>query len=149
MLVVRHDLIDEEIPSGDHRTLRGVLAGIPSKDQHFFDDNAFFESSRHGLVGLDLVILEHAAAVVTVHGHENPALRVGDATSARGARKATEHLRVDNTETSAREHRYWQIRNHRQLERHHFTGLEAGEALQERSELVDALVEFLIRDDLG
>src|SRR5664280_1562696 len=148
-LVVGHDLVDEEVPSGDHWTLRGVLSGVPAEHQHLLDRDALLEGPRDCLVGLDLVILQFAVAVVAVHRDENLALRVGDAAAARGAGETTEDLGVDDAQTCAREHRYRQIRHHGHVERRHVAGLNAAEALQQRGELVDAHVKLLIGEHLG
>ncbi len=47
------------------------------------------------------------------------------------------------------QHRNGQLRDHRQVEGHPIARLQPAEIPQQRRKLVDALIELLVRDDLG
>ena len=147
--VVREQLVDEEVPAGDHRALRRVPAGVPSPHQHLVDLDALVARLRHRLVGLGLVVDQLAVAVVAVHRHQDVAPGVGDPLAARGTAEPPEHLGVDDAQAGARQHRDGQLGNHRQVEGHAVADLDPGDALQERGELVDPPVELLVGDRLG
>ena len=144
--VLVQQLVDEEVATLDHRALRVILARVPPPHQHLLDLLTLRARGRDRLVGLGLVVDELAVARVRVHRHQDPALRVGHPMTTRRAREPAEHLGVDHTHASARQHRDRQLRHHRQMERHPVTGLHAGEITQQRRELVHPSVELLVGD---
>src|SRR6266852_6918268 len=91
------------------------------------------------LIGLNLVVEQLAVAVIAVHGDQDFAGRVCDATAARCAAEPAEHLGVDDTEARTSQHRYRQLRDHWQMERHPVSGLQRAEIPEQRRKLVDAL----------
>src|SRR3972149_3374121 len=60
--VVLQEFVDEEVPPRDHGTLRRVLAGMPSPDQHPVDLDAALTGRSDRLVGLGLVVDQLAVA---------------------------------------------------------------------------------------
>ncbi|GBE21803.1 hypothetical protein BMS3Bbin01_01155 [bacterium BMS3Bbin01] len=147
--IVRKELVDEEVPSLDHRALRRVLAGMSPPDEHLVDLDAAFVSRCHRLVGFDLVVDQLAVAVVAVHRHQDVALRVGDTLPTGLTAESAEDLGMDGAETGAGEHGDRQFGDHRHVERHPVTDLDATEAAQESGELVDTLIELLVGDHQG
>ena len=144
--VLVQQLVDEEIATLDHRALRVVLARVPPPHQHLLDLLTLLTRSRDRLIGFDLVVDELAIARVGIHRHQDLALRVGHPVTTRRAREPAEHLGVDHTHASARQHRYRQLRHHRQMERHPVAGLHAGEITQQRRELVHPPVKLPVGD---
>jgi hypothetical protein len=114
--------------------------------EHLLDLDPLLARRRDRLVGLDLVVEQLAVAVVAVHCHQDPALRVRDPVPASDAREPTEHLGVDHAHARARQHRDGQLGHHRQMERDPVAGLDASEVLQQGRELVDPPMELLIAD---
>src|SRR5262249_37508893 len=102
--VLAGDLVHEEVPALDHRGLRRVLARVAPPPEHLARPVALVACLGDRLVGLDLVVHEVAAAVVPVHGDQDPAARVGDPGPAGVAAEPAEHLGVDDPEPGAGQH---------------------------------------------
>ena len=147
--VVADELVDEEVPTFDHRAARGVLARVAPEHEHLVDLLTELVGRLHGLVGPGLVVDELAAAVVPVHGHEDAAAGVGEPVPARGAREPAEHLAVDGAEPCAGEHGDRELRDHRQIEGDPVAGLHPAGVSEQTCELVHAPVELLVGDGLG
>src|SRR5579863_10152352 len=65
--VVFQQVVNKEIPTLDHRTLRGILTRIPSPDQDLLHFNPLFMGRFHRLVGLGLVVDQLSIAVVAIY----------------------------------------------------------------------------------
>ena len=115
--VIGEDLVDEEVPALHHRRLGGELAREAPPDQHLLDLGAFLAGRLDRLVGLDLVVLHGAAAVVGVHGDKDLAFGVGDAVPAGRPAEPAEHLGVDHPEPGAGQHHHGKLRHHRHVQR--------------------------------
>ena len=144
--VVLEEIVDEVVTAVDHRALRVVLAGDPPPHEDLLDLGPLLVRLLDCLIGLLLVIDQIAVAVVGVHRDEHGALRVGHPLTASGAAEAAEHLGVDHAEPRAGEHRHRQVRDHRHVERDPVARLHSGEVTEQRGELVDAAMEFRVRD---
>jgi hypothetical protein len=107
---------------------------------------ALLAGGLHRLVGLDLVIGQLAAAVVAVHGDQEPARGVGNPVPAGGAAEPAEHLRVDDAQPGASQHRDRQLRDHRHVQRHPVTCLQAQRIAQQRRELIHLPVQLRVAD---
>src|SRR5258706_15119858 len=81
-----------------------------------------------GLIGLDLVIDELAAAVVAVHRDQHAAARVRDPGAAGIAAEAAKDLGMNDSQPGTGQHGARKLRNHRHAPRHPLTALHANRA---------------------
>jgi len=99
-------------------------------------------------VGLLLLVLEAAVPVVSVHRDQHPTAGIDNPVGARPAAEAAEHLRMDNAEPGASQHRNRQFRHHRHVQSRAITGLQAAEIPQQGSEFTHSNIQLLIGDML-
>src|SRR5579863_5246068 len=102
--VVFQQVVNKEIPTLDHRTLRGILTRIPSPDQDLLHFNPLFMGRFHRLVGLGLVVDQLSIAVVAIYGHQDATARVSNPSAARYPAEAPKHLGMDDTQARAGKH---------------------------------------------
>src|SRR5579859_2995734 len=118
-------------------------------DQYFLNFNPFFTGLFYRLIGLDLVIDQLSIAVVAVHCHQDPTLRVSDPTSARRSAEAAKDLGMDNTQARTGQHRNWQLGDHWQVEGDSIARLDPAKVAQQGGELVHLDVKFPVSDRFG
>src|SRR5271157_5478765 len=137
-------IVDEEVAPVHHGRPRRVLPRQPPPDEHLVHllPGLLRDIDRH--VGIRLVVVESAVAVVGVHRDDDVALGVGDPVAAGVARKAAEHDRVDDPQSGASEHGDRQLRDHRHVDGDPVPRLEAREVTQQRGKLVDADEQILV-----
>ena len=145
-LVLAEQVVHEHVPAVDHGRLGRVLAGVTAPHEDLVDLLALLGRLVDGLVGLDLVIDELAAAVVAVHRDQHPAARVRDAGAAGVPAEAAEYLRVNDPEPRAGQHRDRQLGNHRHVQGDPVAGLQAERVPQHGSELIHLAEQLRIAD---
>src|SRR5258708_23992549 len=99
-----------------------------------------------GIVGLDLVIDELAAAVVAIHRDQDAAARVRGPGAAGIAAEAAEYLRVNDPQPGTRQHGDRQLRHHRHVQRYPVAGLQAERVAQYGGELVHLAEQLRVTD---
>ena len=117
-------------------------------DQHLVDRAALFSRFLGSNVGLFLLVLQDAVAVVRVHRDQNATAGIDDPVGAGPAAEAAEDLAMDDTEPGASQHRDRELRHHGHMQRHPIARFQSAEIPQQGGKFVYPDIQLLIGDML-